>query len=140
MAEDGRAAGEETMKRMLLVILVLTLSLGSLPSRAAAFDEQAVLICAFRQALAILTCKEPEKYSFLGIRDGVYVFNSHYAKGFADFYVQINGDLAIFSSRVWHGRMPSGRIIRDTTAGCITVAIDPLPCSAFKTARCCGSQ
>ena len=140
MADDGRAAGEDGMKCVMLMILVLALGFGSLPSRAEAFDEQAVMICAFRQALAILTCKEPEKYSFLGIRDGVFVFNSHFAKGFVDFYVQINGDLAIFSSRVWHGRMPSGRIIRDTTAGCITVAIDPLPCSSFKSARCCGSQ
>jgi len=128
------------MKRLALVILVAALTLGSLSGPARAFDEQAVLICAFRQSLAMLTCKEPEKYSFLGIRDGVYVFNSHFAKGFADFYVQINGDLAIFSSRVWHGRMPSGRIVRDTGAGCITITVDPLPCSSFKTARCCGSQ
>jgi hypothetical protein len=128
------------MKRVVFAFLILAVCVGGLPSRAAAFDEQAVMICAFRQALAILTCKEPEKYSFLGIRDGVYVFNSHYAKGFVDFYVQLNGDLAIFSSRVWHGRMPSGRIIKDFTAGCVTVAIDPLPCSSFKTARCCGSQ
>ena len=128
------------MKRLALVILTLALAVGSLPKAAQAFDEQAVLICAFRQSLAMLTCKEPDKYSFLGIRDGIYVFNSHFAKGFADFYVQINGDLAIFSSRVWHGRMPSGRIVRDTGAGCITVTVDPLPCSNFKTARCCGSQ
>ena len=128
------------MTRLALGILVLFLTVGSLPGAALAFDEQAVLICAFRQALGELTCKEPGKYSFLGIRDGVYVYNSHFAKGFADFYVQINGDLAIFSSRVWHGRMPSGRIVRDTGAGCITVTVDPLPCSSFKTARCCGSQ
>jgi len=128
------------MKRLFSICLIAALALAVLPGRARAFDEQAVLICAFRQALAILTCKEPEKYSFLGIRDGVYVFNSHFAKGFADFYVQINGDLAIFSSRVWRGRMPSGRIVRDTGAGCITVVVDALPCSSFKTARCCGSQ
>jgi hypothetical protein len=109
------------------------------PATARAFDEQTVLSCVFRQALAILTCKEPEKYSFLGVRDGVYVYNSLFAKGFAEFYVQINGDLAIFSSRVWHGRMPSGRIIRDYPAGCVTVAVDPLPCSRTKVARCCGS-
>ena len=128
------------MKRLALGILVLALTVGGLPGAALAFDEQAVLICAFRQSLAMLTCKEPDKYSFLGIRDGIYVFNSHFAKGFVDFYVQLNGDLAIFSSRVWHGRMPSGRIIRDTTAGCVAIAVDPLPCSSFKTARCCGSQ
>ncbi|MHC1790997.1 hypothetical protein [Solidesulfovibrio sp.] len=128
------------MIRTAACILVLALATCSLPGRAAAFDEQDVMICAFRQALAALTCKEPGKYSFLGIRDGVYVFNSHYAKGFVDFYVQLNGDLAIFSSRVWRGRMPSGRIIRDTGAGCVSIAIEPLPCASVKTARCCGSQ
>lgn len=110
------------------------------PSLAQAFDEQNVLSCAFRQALAILTCKKPENYSFIGVRDGVYVYNSMYGRGFAEFYVQVNGDLAIFTSRVWRGRMPSGRIIRDYPAGCVTVQVDPLPCSRVKVARCCGSQ
>ena len=128
------------MKRLFPILLIAALALAGLPGRAAAFDEQSVMICAFRQALAMLTCKTPDKYSFLGVRDGVYVFNSHYAKGFADFYVQLNGDLAVFSSRVWHGRMPSGRIVKDYAAGCVQVIIDPLPCSSFHTARCCGSQ
>ena len=127
------------MKRLFPIVLMTALALAALPGRAAAFDEQSVMICAFRQALAMLTCKTPDKYSFLGVRDGVFVFNSHFAKGFADFYVQLNGDLAIFSSRVWHGRMPSGRIVKDYAAGCVQVIIDPLPCSSFHTARCCGS-
>lgn len=117
-----------------LLVLVL-----ACPSLARAFDEQRVMSCAFRQALAILTCKEPEKYSFLGVREGVYIYNSLYGRGFAEFYVQIKGDLAIFTSRVWNGRMPSGRIIRDYPAGCVTVTVDPLPCSETKVARCCGS-
>jgi len=128
------------MKRLIPIFLIAALAWAGLPGRAAAFDEQSVMICAFRQALAMLTCKTPDKYSFIGVRDGVYVFNSHFAKGFADFYVQLNGDLAIFSSRVWHGRMPSGRIVKDYAAGCVQVIIDPLPCSSFHTARCCGSQ
>ena len=127
------------MKRLIPLLFLVALVLAGLPGRAAAFDEQSVMICAFRQALAMLTCKTPDKYSFVGVRDGVYVFNSHYAKGFADFYVQLNGDLAIFSSRVWHGRMPSGRIVKDYAAGCVQIIIDPLPCSSFHTARCCGS-
>lgn len=128
------------MTRRLPLLAVITLVvIMTLPVTARAFDEQTVLSCAFRQALAILTCKDPEKYSFMGVRDGVYVYNSLYAKGFAEFYVQINGNLAIFTSRVWNGRMPSGRIIRDYPAGCVTVAVDPLPCSKTKVARCCGS-
>jgi hypothetical protein len=123
-----------------LIATGLLTAILAFPGWAQAFNEEAVLADTFRRALAILTCKEPEKYSFLGVRDGVYVYNSLFAKGFAEFYVQINGDLAIFSSRVWHGRMPSGRIIRDSAAGCVTVAIDPLPCSRTKVARSCGSR
>lgn len=127
-----------TRRLPLLAMLALVVTMAA-PVPSPAFDEQTVLSCAFRQALAILTCKEPEKYSFIGVREGVYVYNSLYAKGFAEFYVQINGDLALFTSRVWHGRMPAGRIIRDYPAGCVTVAVDPLPCSRTKVARCCGS-
>lgn len=126
------------MARLCFVVVLVVVV--SSPSLARAFDEQTVLACAFRQALGILSCKTPEKYSFIGVRDGVYVFNSMYGRGFAEFYVQINGDLAIFTSRVWGGRMPSGRIIRDYPAGCITVSVDPLPCSRTTVARCCGSQ
>jgi len=101
------------------------------PSLARAFDEQRVMSCAFQQALAILTCKTPEKYSFLGVREGVYIYNSLYGRGFAEFYVQINGDLAIFSSRVWNGpyafrphhpRLP--RRLRDHRSGAVALLPD----------------
>jgi len=127
------------MKRVALWALVLTLGMASLPRAGWAFDEQAVMACAFRQALAILTCKTPDKYSFIGVREGVFVFNSFFAKGFAEFYVQLNGDIAVFSSRVWHGRMPAGHIVRDYASGCISVQVDALPCSRTTKARCCGS-
>lgn len=129
------------MKRLAMLVLALGLvSVPVLPRQAAAFDEQAVVICAFKRALAILTCKTPDKYSFIGIREGVYIFNSFFGKEFAEFYVQINGDLAVFTSRVWHGRMPSGRIVRDYNGGCVNVLVDALPCSSLRSARCCGSQ
>ncbi len=135
------AAREACMKRVARLVLALAVAGVALSARpAAAFDEQAVMICAFRRALAILSCKEPDKYSFVGVRDGVYVFNSFFAKGFAEFYVQLNGDLAVFTSRVWHGRMPSGRIMRDYNGGCVNVLVDTLPCSSLSSARCCGSQ
>ncbi len=127
------------MKWLAIVVVALTLA-GASARPAAAFDEQAVMICAFKRALAILTCKTPDKYSFVGVREGVYVFNSFFAKGFAEFYVQLNGDLAVFSSRVWHGRMPSGRITREYNGGCVNVLVEPLSCSKFSQARCCGSQ
>jgi hypothetical protein len=134
----AKEAGMKRLTRWTLALVAAGLMLAA-PQTVRAFDEQTILACAFRQALGILTCKEPSKYSFVGIREGVYVFNSHFAKGFAEFYVQINGDMAVFTSRVWHGRMPSGRIQRDYPAGCVTVAVDPLPCSLSKIARCCGS-
>ena len=128
------------MKRLGIWIAALILGIAvCAPRPAAAFDEQTVLACAFRQALAVLTCKDPDKFSFVGVREGVYVFNSFFAKGFAEFYVQLNGDIAVFTSRVWHGRMPSGRVQRDYQSGCVTVLVDPLACSKFKVARCCGS-
>jgi hypothetical protein len=129
------------MKRLaMLVLACVLLGVPPLTRPAAAFDEQAVLICSFRRALAILTCKTPDKYSFVGVREGVYIFNSFFGKEFAEFYVQINGDLAVFTSRIWHGRMPSGRIVKDYNGGCINVLVDVLPCSRFTSARCCGSQ
>ena len=128
------------MKRLAMAALVLTLTgVFGLARPAAAFNEEAVLSCAFAQALAILTCKNANQYSFVGIREGVYIYNSFFGKEFAEFYVQLNGDRAIFTSRIWHGRMPSARIERDATAGCVTVAVDPLPCSRTRVARCCGS-
>jgi hypothetical protein len=134
------AAKEAGMKWFAGWTLALALTgILAVPQPAQAFDEQIILSSAFQQALGILTCKDPTKYSFVGIREGVYVFNSHYAKGFVEFYVQINGDMAIFTSRAWHGRMPSGRIMHDYPAGCVTVNVDPLPCSKTKIARACGS-
>ena len=137
----ARAAREESMKRLAMVVLTLALAgLPALARPAAAFDEQAVMVCTFKRALAILTCKDPDKYSFVGVRDGVYVFNSFSAKGHVEFYVQLNADRAVFTSRAWEGRMPAGRIVKDYNGGCINVLVDPLPCSKFTSARCCGSQ
>ncbi|HCR11812.1 hypothetical protein [Solidesulfovibrio sp.] len=128
------------MKRLaMLVLACVLLGVPPLTRPVAAFDEQAVLVCSFRRALAILTCKTPDKYSFVGVREGVYIFNSFFGKEFAEFYVQINGDLAVFTSRVWHGRMPSGRIVKDYNGGCINVLVDAIPCSRLSSARCCGS-
>ncbi|WP_428563791.1 MAG: hypothetical protein ACP59X_01075 [Solidesulfovibrio sp. DCME] len=129
------------MKRVARLVLALAVAGAVCSARpAAAFDEQAVLICSFKRALAILTCKQPDKYSFVGVREGVYIFNSFFGKEFAEFYVQVNGDLAVFTSRVWHGRMPSGRIVKDYNGGCVNVLVDALPCSSFSSARCCGSS
>ena len=119
----------------MLLACVLTV-----PTPARAYNEEAVLSCVFKQALGILTCKKPDKYSFVGIREGIYVYNSLFGSRFVEFYVQINGDMAIFTSRAWNGRMPSGRILHDAGTGCVTVTVEALPCSLKTVARCCGPQ
>ncbi|NMC49106.1 MAG: hypothetical protein GYA47_06740 [Desulfovibrio sp.] len=105
---------------------------------ASAFDEQVVLECAFRRALSMVTCKVPAEFQFMGLRDGVYVYNVHFGSKFTEFYVQINEDMAVISSQAWNGRMASATIIRDYANGCVDLTLDPAPCSPLKTARCCG--
>ncbi len=105
---------------------------------ASAFDEQVVLECAFRRALSMVTCKPPEEFQYMGVRDGVYVFNVHFGAKFTEFYVQVTEDMALISSQSWHGRRASATIIRDYANGCVDLILDPAPCSPLKTARCCG--
>jgi hypothetical protein len=109
-----------------------------LPSPAAAFDEQVVMECAFVRALSMATCKPPEEFQFMGVRDGVYVYNVHFGSKFTEFYIQVNENLAIISSKAWRGRMASAEIIRDFTNGCVDLDLKPAPCSPLKTARCCS--
>jgi len=132
------------LSRLTHVALVLAgLAVGliafpGLPSPAAAFDEQVVLECAFIRALSMATCKPPEEFQFMGVRDGIYVYNVHFGSKFTEFYIQVNENLAIITSKAWHGRMASAEIIRDFANGCIDLDMKPAPCSPLKNARCCG--
>jgi len=123
---------------LLAVVLTGLAAMPGLPSPAAAFDEQTVMECAFIRALSMATCKPPEEFQFMGVRDGIYVYNVHFGSHFTEFYIQVNDHLAIISSKVWHGRMASAEIIRDYTNGCIDLDMKPAPCSPLKNARCCG--
>ncbi|WP_246287782.1 hypothetical protein [Desulfolutivibrio sulfoxidireducens] len=123
--------------RAALALAVLAVLLAA-ASPAAAFDEQTVLECAFRRALSMVTCKPPEEFQFMGLREGVYVYNVHFGSKFTEFYIQMDGDLAIISSQAWHGRRASATIIRDFPNGCVDLSLEPAPCSPLKTARCCG--
>jgi len=123
---------------LLAVALTGLFALPGLPTPAAAFDEQAVMECAFIRALSMATCKPPEEFQFMGVRDGIYVYNVHFGSHFTEFYIQVNDNLAIITSKVWHGRMASAEIIRDFANGCIDLDMKPAPCSPLKTARCCG--
>lgn len=109
------------------------------PRPALAFNEEAVLECVLAQTLALLTCKEPEAFSFIGARDGVYVYNAHYGAKYTEFYVQQTGDLFIFTSKAWKGDMGSARMVHDYTNGCISASIPPEPCSTIKHPKCCGN-
>ncbi|NDY56416.1 hypothetical protein G3N56_06625 [Desulfovibrio sulfodismutans] len=122
----------------LAVLLAGLAAVPGLPSPAAAFDEQAVMECAFIRALSMATCKPPEEFQFMGVRDGTYVYNVHFGSHFTEFYIQVNENLAIITSKSWHGRMASAEIIRDYTNGCIDLDMKPAPCSPLKNARCCG--
>ncbi|MEF3697400.1 hypothetical protein [Desulfolutivibrio sp.] len=126
------------LSRLTPVALVLAVMLTGLPAPAAAFDEQVVMECAFVRALSMATCKPPEEFQFMGVRDGVYVYNVHFGSRFTEFYIQVNENLAIITSKAWHGRMASAEIIRDYTNGCIDLDMKPAPCSPLKNARCCG--
>ncbi len=123
--------------RAALALAVLAVLLAA-ASPAAAFDEQTVLECAFRRALSMVTCKPPEEFQFMGLREGVYVYNVHFGSKFTEFYVQMDGDMAIISSQAWRGRRASATIIRDFPNGCVDLSLDAAPCSPLKTARCCG--
>jgi hypothetical protein len=123
---------------ILAVLLTGLAAVPGLPSPAAAFDEQVVLECAFVRALSMATCKPPEEFQFMGVRDGIYVYNVHFGSKFTEFYIQVNENLAIITSKAWHGRMASAEIIRDFANGCIDLDMKPAPCSPLKNARCCG--
>ncbi len=119
-----------------LALAALLTALSAVP--ASAFDEQVVLECAFRRALSMVTCKPQEEFQYMGLRDGVYVYNVHFGAKFTEFYIQVTEDMALISSQSWHGRRASATIIRDYANGCVDLILDPAPCSPIKTGRCCG--
>ena len=73
--------------KTIIAALLLAVLIPAQPARAA--DQEAVLRCVLREILASLTCKGVDEFRFVGKRDEVYVFNTHYAAKFTEFYVQV---------------------------------------------------
>jgi len=138
---DAKYCGRAAMPRRLrvfLAALALFFAASAFSAPASAFNENVVLPCVFQHALAMLTCKPVEEFRFIGFREGVYVFNTHFGSHFTEFYVQLFDDFAIFTSKAWQGRMSSARLIYDYTNGCVTASIEPPSCSFVREAKCCG--
>jgi len=118
-------------------LLALTLFF-TFPAPGRAFNEQVVLPCVFQASLAMLTCKPAQEFRFMGMREGVYVYNVHYGSKFTEFYAQVFDDFVTFTSQAWAGRMSSARLVYDYANGCVSASIEPPSCSVVRQAKCCG--
>ncbi len=136
-AASLRRAANAVKRHALALFIVLTLC-SAFPAASQAFNEQVILPCVFQSALAMLTCKPAEEFRFMGMREGVYVYNVHYGSKFTEFYAQVFDDFVIFTSKAWGGRMSSARLVYDYTNGCVSASIEPPSCAVVRQAKCCG--
>lgn len=126
------------LKRHAVALLLALTVFSVFPPESHAFNEQVVLPCVFQSALAMLTCKPVEEFRYMGMREGVYVYNVHYGSKFTEFYAQVFDDFVIFTSKSWGGRMSSARLVYDYTNGCVSASIEPPRCAVVRQAKCCG--
>ncbi|GAB6038101.1 hypothetical protein JCM15519_26600 [Fundidesulfovibrio butyratiphilus] len=105
-------------------------------------DEELVARCVLREILASLTCKKPSEFRYVGRRDEVYVFNTHYGAVFAEFYCQVFDKDVIVTSKAWQGHMASARLNFEVAPGCITATVNSPwdDCQAPSTVQCCGTD
>jgi len=124
------------------VMTALFLALLLVPQPARAIDEEAVMRCLMREILASLTCKSVDDFRFVGRRDEVYVFNTHYAAKFTEFYCQVFDKDVVVTSRAWQGKMASARIKYESQPGCISATVNSpwSECRAPRVVQCCGSD
>jgi hypothetical protein len=120
-----------------LILSVLLVSTG-----AKAMNEELVMRCALAEILSSLTCKAPGEFRFVGKRDEVYVFNTHYGGQFAEFYCQIFDKDVVITSKAWNGKMGSARLNYETQPGCITATVNSpeAECPYSHIIQCCGSD
>lgn len=126
------------MKRTVLALLLVMALGASHPARAA--DSEAVVRCVLQEILSALTCKKTSEFRFMGRRDEVYVFNTHYAAKFTEFYCQIFDRDVIITSKAWQGNMASARLNFEVNPGCITATVNSPweECRKPATVQCCG--
>lgn len=113
-----------------------------IPRPARAVDNEAVMRCVLREILSALTCKPTRDFRFVGKRDEVYVFNTHYAAQFTEFYCQVFDKDVVVTSKTWHGKMGSARLNYEVQPGCITATVNSpeLECPFSPVVQCCGSD
>ena len=126
--------------KTIIAALLLAVLIPAQPARAA--DQEAVLRCVLREILASLTCKGVDEFRFVGKRDEVYVFNTHYAAKFTEFYVQVFDRDVVVTSRAWQGNMASARLTYESQPGCIQASVNSTwgECRAPRVVQCCGTD
>uniref|UniRef100_A0A7C4EJX7 Uncharacterized protein n=1 Tax=Fundidesulfovibrio putealis TaxID=270496 RepID=A0A7C4EJX7_9BACT len=132
------------MKRSTLAALALTaaIGLGCLATPARAADQEVVLRCVMQEVLAVLTCKSPSEFRFVGTRDDVLVFNTYYAAKFTEFYCQVFDRDVVVTSRAWQGNMASARLNYEVQPGCIVATVNApwAECRKSASVQCCGAD
>lgn len=128
------------IKKFLAILTLCSALLAQFPARAA--DQDIVLRCVLQEILATLTCKSERSFRFVGKRDDVYVFNTHYAAQFTEFYCQVFDKDVVVTSKTWHGKMASARLNYDVKPGCITATVNSpeLECNLSNVVQCCGAD
>ena len=128
------------MLKIVISALLLTVLLAAQPAHA--IDNEAVMQCILREILSSLTCKPIRDFRFVGKRDEVYVFNTHYAAKFTEFYCQVFDKEVVVTCKAWQGKMGSARLNFAVQPGCITATVNSpeLECSLPQTVQCCGAD
>lgn len=129
------------MIRKFLAAMLFTAVLAATP--ALAMDQELVLRCVLRETLAAINCKSPEDFRFVGRRDEVYVFNTHYAAQFTEFYCQVFDKDVVITCKTWHGKMASARLNFESQPGCISATVnspDASECRVSRIVQCCGTD
>ncbi len=115
------------------------LALVFVSNTAFAFNEELLISCALQEALAMITCKQPSEFNYMGIREGIYIYNAHYGSEYTEFYCQRYGNNVVISSRAWGAKRSAARLIIDYQSGCVVASVDKPQCSILNEAKCCGA-
>jgi len=129
------------MSKTVMTALLLAALFTARPANAV--DNEAVTRCILREILASLTCKSVDEFRLVGKRDEVYVFNTHYAAKFTEFYCQVFDKDVIVTSKAWEGNMASARLrFESSQPGCMSATVNSpwAECRAPKIVQCCGSD
>ena len=102
------------------------------------FAPSAIMDCLCQQALAAVTCKDPEAYNFVREVNSVYLFNSFYAAKPTDFYCHALEGRLILSSEAWGSMRITVPYAVDRTARCASASVGSSLCDRVQRIRCCA--